>query len=227
MRVAPSLLAADFSQLKTVLANAEQAGADWLHWDVMDGHFVANLTFGAGVIQAARPHSSLPFDVHLMVAHPEQCWRDFANAGADHITLHIEACPSPTALLQEIASSGRKVGLSLRPATPVEALLPWLPLVDQVLVMTVEPGFGGQAFLHEQLAKIERLAHAIAATQRPIELVVDGGINPTTGQLVAQAGATVVVAGSSVFTAPTHGGVTAMDVLADNIARLRSGDTRA
>jgi ribulose-phosphate 3-epimerase len=200
--IAPSLLAADFSRLAEEVRAVEQAGADWLHLDVMDGHFVPNISFGADVIAALRPHTRLPFDVHLMIAPVDPYLEAFARAGAERIIVHAEAGPHLERTLQAIGALGRKAGVALNPATPEQAIAYVLERVDLVLVMTVNPGFGGQKFLPAMLPKIRRVREMIG--ERPIHLEVDGGITAETAPLVREAGADVLVAGSSVFRAPSY-----------------------
>ena len=202
--VAPSLLACDFGRLAEECRKVEEAGADWLHVDVMDGAFVPNLTIGPVIVQAIRRASRLPLDVHLMLDHPERYLAPFRDAGADALTVHVEALGlrDPRALQEALAvirRSGAKAGLSLRPKTPAESLRPYLDDVDQLLVMTVEPGFGGQAFLPEVVPKIR----ALRAWHRG-HLVVDGGITNTTAGLCREAGADVLVAGTFVFRAGSY-----------------------
>src|ERR1700712_483765 len=209
--VAPSVLAADFSRLGEEVRKIEAAGADWLHLDVMDGHFVPNLSFGPLVLAALRPHSRLPFDVHLMITPVDPYVQAFAEAGADHIYFHPEAGPHPHRTLQLIRSLGKKCGLVLNPATPIEAVEWAMDLVDLLMVMTVNPGFGGQAFLPSQLPKIAELRRRIDASGREIRLQVDGGISPvsagqakSTARQVIEAGADTLGAGSAVFGAPDY-----------------------
>ena len=195
--LAPSLLAADFARLAEEVAAVEAAGADWLHLDVMDGHFVPNISFGALVLKALRKHTALPFDVHLMVAPVDFIIPEFVHAGADHITVHVEAGPNLHRTLQLIRKSGKRVGVAINPATPAAAIGPVLDDIDQVLVMTVNPGFGGQSFLDSQLAKLQELRAMVAG--RPIVIGADGGIAPGTAQKAVAAGATMLVAGTAVF----------------------------
>lgn len=197
--IAPSVLSADFSRLGEEVDAIVEAGADWIHLDVMDGHFVPNITIGAGVTKALRPHSSLPFDVHLMIAPADPFIRDFAEAGADIITIHPEAGPHLHRTLQTIHDSGCRAGVALNPATPVSAVEDVLTDVDLILVMTVNPGFGGQSFIESQLDKIGRLRRMIDASGRDIDLEVDGGINPETAARVVAAGADLLVAGTATF----------------------------
>ncbi len=203
--VAPSLLAADFAHLAAEIAAIEAAGADWLHLDVMDGHFVPNMSFGASVIAKLRAHTTLPFDVHLMIAPADPFLADFARAGADHILVHAEAGPHLHRSLQAIEALGCKPGVVICPATPAAAISEVLDLVDIVLVMTVNPGFGGQQFLTSQLGKIATVRRMIAATGRTIRLEVDGGIDAETSRLAREAGADTLIAGSSVFGAGDYG----------------------
>jgi len=198
--IAPSLLAADFARLGEEAADAAAAGAGWLHLDIMDGHFVPNLSFGPTVLKALRAGSGLPFDVHLMIAPADPYIPAFAEAGADHIIVHAEAGPHLHRSLQLIRSLGKRAGVALNPGTPAVAAAPVLELADLILVMTVNPGFGGQAFLHDQLPKIAQVRAMIGS--RPIALEVDGGITPETAPLVVRAGAGALVAGTAVFAAP-------------------------
>jgi ribulose-phosphate 3-epimerase len=202
--VAPSLLAADFARLRDEVQAVEAAGADWLHLDVMDGHFVPAISFGPAVLRALRPHTRLPFDVHLMIAPVDPFIPAFAEAGADHITVHPEAGPHLHRSLQLIRTLGKKSGVALSPATPLEQVRWVLDLVDIVMVMTVNPGFGGQTFLDSQLPKIAVLRSAIDASGRPIALQVDGGVNPATVARATAAGADTLVAGTAVFGAPDY-----------------------
>ncbi len=202
--IAPSLLAADFARLGEEARAVERAGADWLHLDVMDGRFVPNISFGPLVLRALRPQVKLPFDVHLMIAPVDPYLAEFAAAGADRILIHPEAGPHLHRSLQAIRALGKQAGVVLNPATPVEAVAWVLDLVDTVLVMTVNPGFGGQAFLPSQLPKIAVLRGMIAASGRSIALAVDGGIAPGSAGQAAAAGADTLIAGSAVFAAPDY-----------------------
>lgn len=198
--IAPSILSADFAALGNDVRAVSSAGADFIHVDVMDGHFVPNLTIGPCVMRAIRPYTQLPLDVHLMIRNPEAYIEAYADAGADIITVHAEVAHPTEQLITQIHASGKKAGVSLCPATPAEVLVPILDKVDLMLVMTVNPGFGGQKFMHDQLEKIATLRAMIAETGRDILLEVDGGIAPGTASLCVQAGANVLVAGSAVFT---------------------------
>jgi ribulose-phosphate 3-epimerase len=202
--IAPSLLAADFSALGQEARAVETAGADWLHLDVMDGHFVPNISFGALVVAAIRRHVSLPLDVHLMIAPVDEFIPAFAQAGADHICVHAEAGPHLHRSLQLIRSLGKRAGVAINPATPISAVAHVLDLIDLVNVMTVNPGFGGQAFLTSQLPKIAELRALIGASGRSIRIEVDGGITQSTAPAAIEAGADTLIAGTSVFGATDY-----------------------
>lgn len=214
--IAPSILASDFARLGEECRAIEAAGADWVHIDVMDGHFVPNITIGPDVVKALKPHVSIPFDVHLMIAPADPYVEAFAKAGADLISVHPEAGPHLSRTLQLIRSLGCKAGVVFNPSTSPTVIESIMDQVDLILVMSVNPGFGGQKFMSSQLAKIRRLREMIEATGREIHLEVDGGVTPETAPLCIEAGATALVAGTAVF----KGGP---DAYAANIAALRGG----
>jgi ribulose-phosphate 3-epimerase len=216
IRIAPSILSADFARLGEEVRAISDAGADWIHVDVMDGHFVPNLTIGPMVVKALRPHSSLPFDVHLMISPADPYLEAFAEAGADILSVHPEAGPHLHRTIQRIKGLGRKAGVVLNPASPVSLVEDVLGDIDLILVMSVNPGFGGQGFIASQLKKIERLRRMIDDTGRAIHLEVDGGVDAKTAPQVIAAGADVLVAGTASFRGgPAH--------YAANIAGLKGG----
>ena len=216
--IAPSILAADFARLGEEARAVEAAGADWLHVDVMDGHFVPNITIGPEVVRALRPHVSIPMDVHLMISPVDEFLEAFREAGADIMSVHPEAGPHLNRTLKRIRELGAKAGVVFNPSTPPEVIEWMMDEVDLILVMSINPGFGGQSFMRSQLAKITRLRTMIDETGRDIPLEVDGGVNPETARLCIEAGATALVAGTAVF----KGGPGAY---ADNIRALRGASS--
>ena len=218
LRIAPSILSADFARLGDAIREAEAAGADWIHVDVMDGHFVPNITIGVPVVAAIRKVTTLPLDVHLMIERPDRFIEAFAKAGADYLTVHVEAERHLHRTVQAIRQHGARPGVSLNPATPASALDEILPDVDLVLVMSVNPGFGGQAFIESSIAKIAAVRSTLDRRGLSADIEVDGGIAPATIRAVVEAGANVVVAGAAVYGGPKS--------VADNIAALRSAAAR-
>jgi ribulose-phosphate 3-epimerase len=201
IKLAPSILSADFARLGEEIAEVAGAGADYIHIDVMDGHFVPNITIGAPVVAAIRPLTSLPLDVHLMIEHPERYISDFVKAGADIITVHVEASPQLSSIIRLIKELGAKAGVSLNPPTPINTVKKFTPHVDLVLVMSVNPGFGGQSFIPETLPKIANMRKILDDSRLSVELEVDGGINADNAPDIVKAGANVLVAGNSIFRA--------------------------
>ena len=214
--ISPSILSADFAKLGAEVSAIDKAGADWIHVDIMDGHFVPNITIGPGVIKALRPHTAKPFDVHLMIAPVDPMLAAFADAGADTISVHPESGPHLHRTLQTIKALGKRAGVVLNPATPVDVVDHVMDMIDLILVMSVNPGFGGQKFIESQLPKITELRRRITASGRAIDLEVDGGVDRDTAPRVIAAGADALVAGTATFT----GGP---DRYAGNIAALRGG----
>ncbi|MBU7592073.1 ribulose-phosphate 3-epimerase [Metabacillus halosaccharovorans] len=202
IKIAPSILSANFAKLGEEVKDVENGGADYIHVDVMDGHFVPNITIGPLIVEAIRPVTKLPLDVHLMIEKPDQYIGEFAKAGADIITVHVEACTHLHRTLQLIKSEGVKSGVVLNPHTPIESIVHVLEDVDMVLFMTVNPGFGGQTFIPQVLPKIKRLANIVKEKNLSIDIEVDGGVNEETAKLCVEAGANVLVAGSFIYNNP-------------------------
>jgi ribulose-phosphate 3-epimerase len=214
IKLAPSILSADFANLGVQANEAVRAGADYLHVDVMDGHFVPNITIGPVVIEWLRATTSIPFDTHLMIEKPERYINDFVKAGASILTVHQETCPHLHRTIQQIKEAGAKAGVVLNPSTPIHTLEEILPYVDMVLLMSVNPGFGGQSFIETSLDKIRRMRMLIDRVNSNIELEVDGGVNPHNVRQIVEAGANVIVAGSAIFNKKRS--------VADNIAMMRA-----
>jgi len=214
IKIAPSILSANFARLGAEVEAAQAAGADWIHVDVMDGHFVPNITIGPLIVRAIRPVTPLPVDVHLMIEQPERYLPSFAQAGANRLTVHVETCPHLHRTVQQIKELGCRAGVALNPATPLSSLEEILPELDLVLVMSVNPGFGGQAYIPASTPKIARLRAMLNEIDSPAEIQVDGGVNASTIAQVAGAGASVLVAGSAIYNDKA--------TVAENIAQLRA-----
>ncbi|AIE61799.1 ribulose-phosphate 3-epimerase [Bacillus methanolicus] len=199
IKIAPSILSANFARLEEEIKDVERGGADYIHVDVMDGHFVPNITIGPLIVEAIRPVTNLPLDVHLMIENPDQYIGTFAKAGADILSVHVEACTHLHRTIQYIKSEGIKAGVVLNPHTPVSMIEHVIEDVDLVLLMTVNPGFGGQSFIHSVLPKIKQVANIVKEKNLQVEIEVDGGVNPETAKLCVEAGANVLVAGSAIY----------------------------
>jgi ribulose-phosphate 3-epimerase len=199
IKIAPSVLSANFSNLRDQISAVEKGGADWIHLDIMDGHFVPNITFGPIVVQSIRSCTKLPLDAHLMIESPDRYLENFREVGVDRLTVHVEACTHLHRTIQKIKDLGMKAGVSLNPATHISSIVEIFPFVDQILVMTVNPGFGGQKFIESTLKKIEKISSMIEQSEREIELEVDGGVDTKNAHSLMEAGTTALVAGYSIF----------------------------